>query len=361
MVTASGTYCAKSTTRTGTTIGQVCASITPVAGTWSKPEPGVGLDADGKRKVRAEWTVAVRPAFASRCGEVGTKPYVKVFHGDVSSGSYLSYDGTQVTCPAFPGSSVNTYNREASGGYTGSGVADGLVAAGNVNGFRSASGSTTLSQKGLTFANNTASNFGGDYGSHSIGCSPDLELEEDISSLTNRVTQKRTSGFISTPTAITGNRTYVYKGDLFIDTPLIYSTAMYTKIESLPMLKIIVLGNIYIKGSVNQLDGVYMALETSTGGGNIFTCAEQVNGVVGAIRREQRAALCNTKLTVNGAISAKSIKLHRTIGTLRSSTAGETPATTNAAEVFDYGPSVWLPRRVTESSVQSITGMPPIL
>jgi hypothetical protein len=128
----------------------------------------------------------------------------------------------------------------------------------------------------------------------------------------------------------------------------------------------IVLGNIYIDRNVTQLAGNYMAVDVGTvgglGTGNIITCASAANTPVPVT---SRFANCNSKLTVSGSLSAKSIKYLRVSGSVKDASNADTATTTNAAEIINFGPEGWLPRgtvpRDVGNTYQSVTGLPPIL
>jgi hypothetical protein len=347
------------TSRSGPiTGGKICATTTPVVGGWVGTPPGAGLNDKGTAAKQRKTWVIVPQTSAPACATVGNKPFVKVYNGDVSSGPYLRENGGEYACVNGPGS-VSTRNRGAAGSYLGSGVTDGLIVAGNIGGFRSNNANATLSNRGLTFANNpSVPGEGGQFGNHSTGCP--LDMKQQVKTATT-VTQNRTSQFVNqVPAGFDENKTYIVNGDLYVDSNISYSTALKSNVKLLPRLKIIVKGNIYIASNVTQVDGILIAVDTDGSKGNMYTCSREFAGSFQAMPQSDRTTFCGSQLRINGAVSAKSVKLLRTYGSLRFAN-NDTSLTSTAAEIINYGPSVWLPRGSMPAEVNAITSLPPIL
>ena len=157
---------------------------------------------------------------------------------------------------------------------------------------------------------------------------------------------------------VTGN-VYI-SGDITMNTN--YTNGV-SSIPFFPFFALIVKGNVYVKSTVQRLDGVYVIqpkLDGSNnlvgGTGTIYTCASAANTivVVGLMY-----STCGTKLTFNGIVQAKDIKLHRTIGTLNK----DTPA-----EVFNNLPELHLVKDMpfkdsssTTTPYDSAISLPPLL
>jgi hypothetical protein len=164
-------------------------------------------------------------------------------------------------------------------------------------------------------------------------------------------------------------------GDVFIDDNVAYSS-LGTSVDDLTNYRLFVKGNIYIKGSVHQLDGMYVALGADGKGGNIYTCASGI----GAPATLTLVGNCEDQLVVNGSFVAKRVFLLRDCGSLKyadnttertvySGAAGEkeqcsTVANTpHASEIFNFSPDMWLSAKDTKtfSGYDAISRMPPIL
>jgi hypothetical protein len=96
--------------------------------------------------------------------------------------------------------------------------------------------------------------------------------------------------------------------------------------------------------------------------GVIYTCARSV-GSEYKYNDPTLYADCNRSLTINGSFIARSVQFLRTKGTLSQSAMGDTYGTSQAAEIFNYSPEMWLPRNtgLPSSKYDSITGLPPVL
>lgn len=370
--TSGQVYCQRTLPKPGNTIGKVCLSLnnSEFRG-WSSPAPGYGRGGAGNYRQLETWQFRFRPG-TEACAEFGVKPYMKVFGGDVRSGTLLSNDVTtsQTTCSSGAGY-IRAWNKGSAQSYAGSGADYGVIARGNIEGFRSAT-ATGLSQKGLSFANDTGE-YGGELGDAPTGCDLSRELkaaknygsDNTVSTISSSVLVlgNGSSGINS----LTAGGTFKHTGDLYIDATTIGYLPVWLGIANTPRLKMIVTGDIYIAGNVSQLDGIYVALkdQASGNGGRIITCARLSGSTPQAIPAGERYDNCRTKLTVNGSLRANDIFFLRTPNSLRDSSAGETAGagSNNAAEVINFTPEVWLPTQVDPrgNSNNSVSGMPPIL
>jgi len=165
-----------------------------------------------------------------------------------------------------------------------------------------------------------------------------------------------------------GGKLVIYvPGDVYIsgDITLNLADAGYSTVADIPFFALVVKGNIKIGPSVTRLDGLYTAQpNTATGtGGTIYTCINFDNTIP-----DLYSSPCRTnKLTFNGSVVAKSIKLLRTVGTLRLGTSSETSGSANIAEVFNGMPELFIANpafKVDETATKlydSVTTLPPLL
>ena len=227
---------------------------------------------------------------------------------------------------------------------------------------------------GLAFANNPieSGTYGGLLGS--VPCIPDYYAAKPATTtpLPANVTSMGTGAYGATGTTTLtggnvnpGERVTVYvEGDVYIASNIVY-TPNWT-FRNIPLFQLVVKGNIYIDNNVTQLDGAYIAQPNGGVGGNIYTCTTSAAALPlnGSLYNT-----CNTKLTVNGLFSAKQVHLMRTSGTISQSQSTESRAANNAAEVFNYNPSVWIAQPAAGSNTNNtkageydaITSLPPIL
>ena len=147
-----------------------------------------------------------------------------------------------------------------------------------------------------------------------------------------------------------GNRVAIYvTGDVYIQNNVQFKQTSWNSIDDIPSFYLIVKGNIYIDPSVTQLDGVYVAQPTSTGGGTIYTCAPGTPAVSSLFANTDLYNNCQNQLTVNGAFIANKVNLLRTANSVRNSLGGELPSGPGncaghdcAAEIFNFSPEVYL-------------------
>lgn len=283
------------------------------------------------------------------------KPYFKVYNGDAQGGARF-----EPTCAA-TGSSyrgVAGFNKGSSGAYAGAGAQIAVIAAQAIREFASAQlAAGPIPPDGLAFANDDPLlPYGGDFVNEP--CIPDYwSLAQGIVS----GTPYNVSG---APLAVGSSRDIFVEGDAYIENNILTTGSGSWSLGLMPYFRLIVhRGNLYIKNTVSQLDGLYIAIPDGGVGGTIYTCS--LNG--GVPTEDEIANACNTKLTVNGSFIASEVKLLRTYRTLSQSGAPQdnSPATSNAAEVFVYTPEVWLANPQTNPPINArydaITSLPPIL
>jgi hypothetical protein len=169
------------------------------------------------------------------------------------------------------------------------------------------------------------------------------------------------------PINISGNinpnqRTVIYvNGNVTINGNITYPGSW--NLTSMPLLQLVVSGNIYIDRSVTQLDGLYVAQTGAANTGIIYTCT---NGATQYTVNTSGTfnTPCQNKLTVNGAFIAKQVQFLRTKGTVKQSALGEASTSANQSETFNYTPAVWMvqpPNAASQAKYDSITSLPPIL
>lgn len=306
------------------------------------------------------------------CIYVAAKPYVKVFGGDVSAGNGIASGTTSSNCTPNTGASISAWNKGAST-FAGAGTQMAAMALGTIDEFATGQRSATV-PSGLAFANNPidGDTYGGNLGS--VPCIPDYYAVKPATTtpLPANVSAMVTGAYGATGTTTLaggnvnpGQRVTVYvQGDVYISSNITYTPNW--NFRNIPLFQLVVKGNIYVDNNVTQLDGAYIAQPNGGSGGNIYTCTTSAAALPlnGSLYNT-----CNTKLTVNGLFSAKQVHLMRTSGTISQSTAAESRAANNAAEVFNYNPSVWIAQPAAGSNTNNtkvgeydaITSLPPIL
>ena len=317
------------------------------------------------------------------CVYVASKPYARVYGGDVTAGNGLTTSpGSCVTNNA--GAIVGWNRGDAT--FRGAGTQFAAFAMGIISHFTTSLGngaSAAPRPSGLSFANtstNVASgNFGGSLGS--VPCIPDhyggLATAAGVQSIGASIATSPLNGIYSrtgNTTLNAGNvtsnqRVVIYiDGNLFItgsggaaDLGIAYTGSWNP--ASVPLFQVVVRGDIFIGNNIGRLDGIYVAQKRADGsGGTIHTCATGFSALAldGGLYNN-----CNKKLTINGAFVANQVRLLRTAGTLSQSDAAHTPAASTAGEVFNYNPTLWMaqpPRPAGEAGdYDAIISLPPVL
>lgn len=306
------------------------------------------------------------------CIPVASKPYLKVYGGDVSVGA-----GLPGSCTTNNNAAITAWNKGSTGGYAGAGVQYAAFAMQTISEFATTQGNTGAGAPvptGMSFANTSTNvgtgNYGGAFGSAT--CITDYFAQKPttgvlpLASLTSGEGVYQASGNTTFPggNINPNDKISVYiDGDLFISGSIRFVGSWNP--NTMPMLKVVVRGNIYIGSGVQQLDGIYIAQQTGAGaGGTIYTCATGFGAPTLANGAFYSACAAN-RLTVNGAFIANSVEFLRSSGSLRGSTAGEASGSANIAETFNFGPAFWITQPDDGSgrmdNYDAITSLPPVL
>ncbi len=333
------------------------------------------------------------------------EPYLRVYGGDVVAGSGLGA-ACKPTYPLGIASKIPqiiAYNNYPSGpGGSGSATNLAAFALSIITQFTSATGRVSpnvpLPGKGLSFSNTIGDpNFGGNFntttpaGGTTLGCANDytapsgltpLPISDVGSAVLNSGSYSMGSAGITSSlpgigldSSGHGKKIAIYAtGNVFIvGNQIIYANSgSWTSVDQIPSFYLVVRGNIYIDSSVTKLDGVYVALPdpVTNADGVIYTCANTTNTTSPPLYLYKTATLytpCNNQLVINGSFIAKQVKFQRTHGDIPSSSNAQLYTDTNIAEVFRYGPELWLNGAAAGTSSQTapkydaITSLPPIL
>jgi len=300
---------------------------------------------------------------------VAVKPYVRTYGGDVESGA--AFKDSSNNCSINNNAGIIAYNKGSNAPpNAGAGVQYLAQSYSSIYQFASAAlrASVPAAPFGLS-PDNTNAPWGGGFGSASCA--------EDYSNAASTGTAGNSLGGSYTNLTPSTHIILKHTGDIFIDSDVTYQTSGWTSTQIPSFYLIVTGGNIYIKNTVSQLDGVYIAQSAGGKGGTIYTCA---SGAGSAYLGGSIYDNCSQQLTVNGAFIADQIKFLRSFGSLSNGTQGESPAGSGhncyasgtvisqpvcAAEIFNYGPELWLngPGLFPADSQKydSITGLPPVL
>lgn len=307
---------------------------------------------------------------------VVAKPYFKVFNGGVMVGAGFNSGTTTCTTPG--NARVSAFASDSPSFHGASSEYELRSLGGVVKTFYSSGRQPTAlpNYKALTLANNAASGtYGGSFGGAS--CITDYY----VTAKNSTVPVASGASTIATLDAAAGANNQVewgggtlsggalaaaeklavfVDGDVYINGNITLATN-YTSLTDIPFFALVVKGNIKIAPNVTQLDGLYIAQPDGNADGTIYTCLNADNTVPNLYNT------CRTKLTFNGAVVAKNLKLLRTAGTLASGPANETAASANIAEVFNGTPEMYIAYpafRVEDSTTElydSVTSLPPLL
>ncbi len=345
------------------------------------------------------------PAGTPTCERVVNKPYVQFFGNDVRAGSgYTKNDGS---CDQATGNITAFHRQGVDIPPAGAGVQFAAFARGAIQEFatsilRNGLVSAPQQPEGLAFAN-TGGGESGKFGA--VSCIPDYfsskpttpTTNTDVYQIPNTPTKEsiyiKPSAPYTTTLSLgggnygTGARKVLYvEGDVLITGNITYS-GTWTKREDIPAIYVIAKGNIYISKDVTQLDGVYIAQPdpAKLGSGTLNTCVVATPKTrllptpitfylptpitnMGDLTNPGQIN-CLKKLTFNGAIIAQRVKLLRTFSSLRNAQYTESSATSNAAEIFNFSPEVYLANDlplpltggVSKGKYNSATTLPPVL
>lgn len=326
--------------------------------------------------------------------KVKTRPYLKVYGGDVGAGVGLC-------SPSVPDATatIKAFDKPNGGGRSGSSSEYAAFAYAAIvsNGFYTKSASASATGDDLTFANNIASPGGSFMAQPS--CEDDYyntakpSVITSSASISGSLCGSLAVGGVGVSTQydinpnpagrfrldnscgpISGKVAVFVKGDVLVNGNIMYSTAGQSSPDKLPSFVLVATGNIYINSTVTQLSGMYIAQ-----GRTIYTCSTGNYAApdLASSSPQSVLALCNNQLTVHGALMANKIRFLRAQNTLKNSNndgAGLNKAsyptyssTTKAAEVFVTGPEMYLsqpalrPRQsVSSSTFDGIASLAPI-
>lgn len=307
----------------------------------------------------AGWTES-----SAACVVVAKKPKVQVIGGDLIVGRGTATNASRTS------NIITSVSRADTGRYYGSWGEYALIPTGTVTGMSSGSGFVegvgsvnTCALNYLTFSNAGTSACGsgvtqGRYATSTIA--PNIASRFPVVTSGSTATPKlpasaaaspvSLSSLISSPSAprlYTSNATnaYVTGGSaigsgkwVVINAPnttvtitnnINYTTTPLTSVEEIPQV-VIIAKNIIISSAVTNIDAWLIAVGSDT------TSPVAQNGIIntcgaGAVSQTTtvNATICNTKLTINGPISANHLLLRRTAG------AGSGAAADDPAEVFN--------------------------
>lgn len=313
------------------------------------------------------------------------KSYFKVFNGGTTVGA--GFNSGTTTCTTSGTGQVSGFASSSPSFHGASTQYDLKALAPVANTFYSSGGRQPASPnfKALTFANNPASGtYGGGYGGTSCitdyytttkktginttipGGVSNINAIDNIANPHDQIESTSGNRTISGGGLNPGDKLVIYiTGNVHITSNITLATN-YTTVSDIPFFALVVKGNIMIDPTVTQLDGLYIAQPNGGTGGIVYTCANSVTTIPATAAMY---TTCNRKLTFNGSVVAKNIKLLRTFGTLLAGTAAETSSATatNTAEVFNGMPELFLANpafKIDETSTElydSITSLPPLL
>jgi hypothetical protein len=306
-----------------------------------------------------------------------TKPYFRVFGGDVTVGNGFKSGGGS-TCTN-TSSTLLAFNRGGSPDYGGAGTQLAAYALGVIDQFASAMthSANPLPPTGLTFANDSGDPYGGKLSSGYLSCATDYYAAHNgtdpgpgkinVNPGLGSATYDHVGDVVinSLPADIKqGDHVTIYvKGNAFITGLGVRYRTPWAGVSDIPSFTLVVQGNIYIEPSVTQVDGVLIAQDDGSGTkGRVYTCG--FNDATPVPDDAELNGSCQSNnLTINGAVVAKMIKFLRTKGTLRDSPGVlEDRNSLNVAERIVFSPAVWLASRgVLTGKADSYTALPPIL
>lgn len=326
---------------------------------------------------QATWSVAGLSGSCNGTFTVTNLPYTSVYGGDVLVGGGPVYSGGPSVCGINSSAGIFGWNNHTTD-FSGAGTEYALETMATIEDFASAQDSSPDAQPplDLAFANTAGVNKdGGLFG----GFLPSLPLDPNTScNFTGDITTAPESAAQANldlrnlvaggPIRAGTTPTIIYAtGNVYIPGNIVYDTSNWTNASQIPSFKLVVRGgNIYIGTNVTQLDGLYVAEPSSSGtNGAIYDCA---TGPGAPVNIEDTGRFfdgytpCHQQLVVNGSFAGKQIFLKRTFGSVGAA-SGDTLSSSEAGEVFNYTPEMWLPRGgfKDDSSYTAITGLPPVL
>ena len=295
-----------------------------------------------------------------------SEPYLTVNGGDSVAGSLIGATGNCTdSSPDSSGDGILSYSSSTPS--AGSGTTLAAQALGTISGFTTDTNGTI---NDLTFASfgfapcvssstSVPSNITPTAYSQTAGA--------DDTSLSSKTSGSYTASSTSTNyfslganTLPAGKQISIYvNGNVSINRNITYTTTGWTNIASIPNLRIVATGDIYISPDVTQLDGVYIAK------GSIYDCSyteqNSTTAIFGSLPNKGKYvngtapanSPCLSQLTVNGSLIAKTVNFQRTSGNIN---------TGLPAETINYGPEDWLaPNIVNNGTVNAIQQLSPVL
>ncbi|HKR82233.1 MAG TPA: hypothetical protein VJR27_04530 [Candidatus Saccharimonadales bacterium] len=323
------------------------------------------------------------------CVVVVSKPYVAAFGGDVSAGN-----GFGTSCTEDANATVVGWNQR-SPSFAGAGTQYAAYVLNTLQDFATAQHGAAgaaptpsglgFSNSAITGANQSNGIYANAFGT-SLPCNVDYAANKPASAnpvgvvgagglalntLPNGASSYTGAQLKIAPSTLAAgqNITLYVTGDVYISGNITYGGSW--TVDQIPNLQLIVKGNIFVGGTVNQLDGSYISQPNGATGGTIYTCTDAAAPYVPLSLASPGNTIyntCATKLVVNGSFTAKHVELLRSSGTLNQSSASETNTSNAAAEVFNFNPSLWIAQPLPGSSsasssdtYDSVVSLPPVL
>ncbi len=309
---------------------------------------------------------------------IEANPAIQAFRGDVIAGAPIFESGG---CSTSGAGEVQTYNQGSSGSYKGSGGQLGVMSRGSIIEFVSASLRTASPTKpnGLSFSNTPTP---GNFAHLSLSCTNYFsDYDDAVASTTNagfianalpttfgaeRILSHRGNLIIPGYSPFPGKITVYVNGDLSVIGNIQYTNG-YASVASIPNVRFIVRGNIYISPNVTRLDGTYIAMPVdAANGGAVFTCSPIGTSPEYDELKDNCAKA--TPLRFYGSVLAKYIHLHRLAGTSNDANIGaDYNDPTLTGETFVESPLHWIVRPQTSGTAgqstkyESVTKLPPVL
>jgi hypothetical protein len=294
-----------------------------------------------------------------------SEPYLTVNGGDSVAGSLIGATGNCTdSSPDSSGDGILSYSSSTPS--AGSGTTLAAQALGTISGFTTDTNGTI---NDLTFASfgfapcvssstSVPSNIT-PFAYSQIAVADDTSLSSKTSGSYTASSTSTNYFSLGVNTLSAGKQISIYvNGNVSINGNITYTTTGWTNIASIPNLRIVATGDIYISPDVTQLDGVYIAK------GSIYDCSytEQnfTTAIFGSLPKGKYVngtapanSPCLSQLTVNGSLIAKTVNFQRTSGNIN---------TGSPAETINYGPEDWLaPNIVNNGTVNAIQQLSPVL
>jgi len=333
-------------------------------------------------------------------------PYVKTFGADVFAGGWFStnttncaanYQNNQTSASGDNGGILTYAKTSGSNAAGGASSQYGAFALGNIDGPASPDGfysagaqAGSLRVSYLSFANSVNGQWGGQFegGSNQGHCIPDYytSKQTNISAYPSGISVDNLGSGNYTIDASGGTYTLslgsgtipagknialFVNGSVYINGNITYAAHNPANV---PKFAIVAKGNIYIAHNVGQLTGWYIAqpsgsgaLATDENDGVIWDCDDndQANAVVATWIQSN----CGSKLTINGALIAKHVNLHRINGDVATAGTGEDTlaganGSNNVSEVINYTPDMVIGGPFFNASssynLDSLVSLPPV-